>query len=50
MICTHHFVLSTPNSTESLGVCKFCGDEKLFSNAPPEAKRWLGGYIKLEVA
>ena len=50
MTHSHHFVLSTPDGTESLGVCKFCGEEKLFSNAEPKPHRYYGGYIKLEVA
>jgi hypothetical protein len=31
--CQHYWVIETPNSTMSLGRCKFCGETKEFINS-----------------
>lgn len=32
--CTaHHWVISIASSRESIGICKLCGEEKLFTNS-----------------
>ena len=32
--CQHHYMLDPPKKKTSWGKCKYCGDEKEFSNLP----------------
>ena len=34
--CCHYWKIETPNGPTSKGVCRICGEEKEFSNSPPE--------------
>ena len=34
--CCHYWLIDKPNGPVSRGVCKFCHEERLFSNAPIE--------------
>lgn len=36
--CCHHWVIESPNGSSSRGVCKFCGEERIFNNS---AERYL---------
>ena len=35
--CAHYWVIDRPDGPESEGVCKLCGDKKLFSNSVDSA-------------
>ena len=37
--CVHHWIIETPDSRTSTGVCKLCGEVKEFSND------WLNPYL-----
>ena len=43
LMCTHHMVIPEPAGPTSLGVCKFCGDEREFANSERD------DYIKRSV-
>jgi len=34
--CQHHWLIEPPSGPLSRGVCKRCGEERYFMNAPPE--------------
>jgi len=40
MICTHRWILPSPNGPTSLGVCKHCGEEKRFHNSFDETEAY----------
>ncbi|MFC2002679.1 hypothetical protein ACFLV4_01850 [Chloroflexota bacterium] len=43
--CRHYWRIDSPNGPTSRGACKFCGEEREFSNSPPEfmlSKRQAG--------
>lgn len=35
--CRHHWVIESPQGATSRGVCKRCGTQREFYNAPPDA-------------
>jgi hypothetical protein len=35
--CKHHWVIEGPNGPTSAGVCKLCGEQRLFYNDPEQA-------------
>lgn len=39
-VCIHHWVIETAVSTNSLGTCKKCSEEKLFSNSITRNNSW----------
>lgn len=38
--CVHRWVIETPNGATSLGVCRYCGARRQFSNA------WEGWHLR----
>jgi NMD protein affecting ribosome stability and mRNA decay len=44
--CVHHFVISTPDGSDAVGVCKHCGRVKLFSNYVQPSHMDLGHSIR----
>ena len=34
--CCHYWIIEAPSGPTSKGICKICGEEKEFSNSPPE--------------
>ncbi|MFH1639108.1 MAG: hypothetical protein ABIB93_02175 [Chloroflexota bacterium] len=34
--CCHHWLIEKPNGPISKGVCKYCREEREFSNSPPQ--------------
>lgn len=37
--CVHHWIIEPPSSLYSRGVCRKCGEERMFTNEFP--KNWL---------
>ena len=35
VVCSHHWVIASPNGPTSVGVCKLCGVEREFRNSLP---------------
>lgn len=33
--CCHHWLIEAPNGPMSKGICKYCSEEREFSNVPP---------------
>lgn len=31
--CQHFWVIESPNGSDSRGICKFCGEERVFANS-----------------
>jgi len=38
----HHWIIATPNGVTSCGVCKRCGTEREFANAPDRSAPAVG--------
>ena len=40
MNCVHHWDIESPNGLYSRGICRYCGEERMFSNW----RDWDEGY------
>ena len=39
---SHHWVIDSPNGSESFGICKICFDKRNFKNSQEVSLRWRG--------
>jgi len=37
-VCVHHWRIESPHGPESEGVCKLCGEKRMFANFTPETR------------
>ena len=44
--CRHYWVIESPHGPTSIGVCKFCGEEKEFKNFLPGS--WFDDSSNIE--
>ena len=38
--CPHHWIIETSAGSTSKGVCRLCGEERVFANSPDLVKHW----------
>ena len=43
-LCIHHWILDTPNGRLSEGICRECGESKMFPNLMPYMEEGSGSH------